>query len=81
MPLHYHRHAHLGLSLCSMMGKSTNFSILLHYVNDVVHLFAELCPHIDDCMNEVVSTEEDVEIGRCVTKHLHIECTHAWEVI
>lgn len=42
--------------------------------------FAVLCPHLDDCMREVVSAEEDVEIGRCVSNHLHIECTHAWEV-
>jgi len=31
-------------------------------------------------MAEVVTGEEDVEIGRCVTNHIHIECTHAWEV-
>nr|CAB3230901.1 chondroitin sulfate synthase 1-like [Phallusia mammillata] len=40
-----------------------------------------LCPHIDHCMEEVVSGEEDVELGRCVTNHLHIECTHAWETL
>ena len=39
-----------------------------------------LCPRFDSCMEEVVSKEEDVEIGRCVTKYLDIECTHAWEV-
>ncbi|CAK8690721.1 unnamed protein product [Clavelina lepadiformis] len=40
-----------------------------------------LCPHLDSCMEEIVSREEDVEIGRCVTNHLHIECTHAWETL
>ena len=45
-----------------------------------IFVFAALCPHIDDCIAGVVSKEEDVEIGRCVTKYLHIECTHAWEV-
>nr|XP_002131640.1 chondroitin sulfate synthase 1-like [Ciona intestinalis] len=40
-----------------------------------------LCPHISQCINDVVSGEEDVEIGRCVTAHLHIECTHAWETL
>ncbi|CAH1255362.1 CHSY1 [Branchiostoma lanceolatum] len=39
-----------------------------------------LCPHLDTCMEEVMSTEEDVEIGRCVTNHLHIQCTRAWEL-
>ncbi|XP_070543153.1 chondroitin sulfate synthase 3-like [Ptychodera flava] len=38
-----------------------------------------LCPHLDQCMAAVVSKEEDVEIGRCVTKHLGIECTRSWE--
>ncbi|XP_039255797.2 chondroitin sulfate synthase 1-like [Styela clava] len=41
----------------------------------------KLCPHLDECMAEVVSGEEDVEIGRCVSNHLHIECTHAWETL
>ncbi|XP_077988475.1 chondroitin sulfate synthase 3-like [Glandiceps talaboti] len=40
-----------------------------------------LCPHIDQCMKEVVSKEEDVEIGRCVTKHLGIQCTRSWEFL
>lgn len=40
-----------------------------------------LCPYIDNCMSEVVSGEEDVEIGRCVSNHLHIECTNAWETL
>ncbi|XP_019641054.1 PREDICTED: chondroitin sulfate synthase 1-like [Branchiostoma belcheri] len=39
-----------------------------------------LCPHLETCMEEVMSAEEDVEIGRCVTNHLHIQCTRAWEL-
>ncbi|XP_078620120.1 chondroitin sulfate synthase 1-like [Branchiostoma floridae x Branchiostoma japonicum] len=39
-----------------------------------------LCPHLETCMEEVMSREEDVEIGRCVTNHLHIQCTRAWEL-
>jgi len=38
-----------------------------------------LCPYIPQCLADVVSPEDDVEIGRCVTKYLHIECSHAWE--
>ena len=41
----------------------------------------DLCPHLDECEANVASNEEDVEIGRCVTKHLHIECTNNWEVV
>jgi len=40
-----------------------------------------LCPHLDECEANVASNEEDVEIGRCVTKHLHIECTNNWETM
>ena len=50
------------------------------YVTLILLFVAALCPHIDECMSEVVTGEEDVEIGRCVTNHIHIECTHAWEV-
>merc|ERR1712110_45355 len=39
----------------------------------------QLCPHLPDCERDVVSGEEDVELGRCVTKYLGIECSHAWE--
>jgi len=41
----------------------------------------DLCPKLDDCVNEVVSKEEDVELGRCVRKYVGIECTHSWEAL
>jgi len=41
----------------------------------------DLCPHLDQCQSDVVSNEEDVELGRCVTQHLHIECTNTWETL
>merc|ERR1711976_891311 len=40
-----------------------------------------LCPKIDECIADVVSKEEDVELGRCVRKHLGIECVHSWEAL
>ena len=42
--------------------------------------FVELCPYIEQCKRDVYSNQEDVEIGRCVTKHLGIQCTRAWDV-
>ena len=41
----------------------------------------KLCPNIDRCAKDVVSKEEDVELGRCVSKYVGIECSHAWEMM
>lgn len=60
-----------------------NFANYLRaYLNIIFNnVFIELCSHLDECMTEVVSGEEDVELGRCVSNHLQIECTHAWETL
>ena len=42
-----------------------------------------ICPYIESCMQDNVTRstgEEDVEIGRCFTKHLSVLCTSAYEV-
>lgn len=41
----------------------------------------KLGPHLNDCLNSVVvSYNEDVEVGRCLSKMLHLQCTWSWEV-
>lgn len=44
-------------------------------------LLIKLAPHLEDCLeNEVVSYNEDVEVGRCVSRRLQVQCTWAYEV-
>ncbi len=44
-------------------------------------LLIQLAPHLDDCLeNVVVSYNEDLEVGRCVSRKLGIQCTWAYEV-
>ena len=41
----------------------------------------KLAPHLDECLKTVVvSYNEDVEVGRCVSKMLKLQCTWSWEV-
>ena len=44
-------------------------------------LLIQLAPHLDYCLeNVVVSYNEDLEVGRCVSRRLGIQCTWAYEV-
>ncbi len=44
-------------------------------------LLQQLIPHLDDCLeNVVVSYNEDLEVGRCISRRLGIQCTWAYEV-
>lgn len=40
----------------------------------------KLAPHLEHCLNNLVSSHEDVEVGRCVRKHVGVSCTWAFEV-
>ena len=41
----------------------------------------KLVPHLEYCLQNMASVHEDVEVGRCVKKHVGIDCTWAFEVI
>lgn len=43
-------------------------------------LLSSLVEHLDYCLQNVVSYNEDVEIGRCISRQLHIQCTWAYDV-
>ena len=44
-------------------------------------LLIQLVPHLDDCLqNVVVSWNEDLEVGRCISRRLGVQCTWAYEV-
>ena len=45
-------------------------------------LFRKLGPEIDDCLNNVVFSDydEDVELGRCISHKLQIQCTWSYQV-
>ena len=34
-------------------------------------------PHVDYCVNNLLSTHEDVEVGRCITRFTGATCTRA----
>jgi chondroitin sulfate synthase len=39
----------------------------------------ELGPWLDYCLtNEIITKHEDVELGRCILKHVYISCTNAY---
>lgn len=37
-------------------------------------------PHIDYCLNNLYTTHEDVEVGRCISRFANVSCTWAYEV-
>lgn len=43
-------------------------------------MLGKLAPHIDECIKEINTTEEDVELGLCVRRHLNFQCTWAYDV-
>ena len=44
-------------------------------------LLMKLAPHLEDCLqNEVVSWNEDLEVGRCISRRLGVQCTWNYEV-
>uniref|UniRef100_A0A0N7ZCA6 Fringe-like glycosyltransferase domain-containing protein n=1 Tax=Scylla olivacea TaxID=85551 RepID=A0A0N7ZCA6_SCYOL len=40
----------------------------------------QIAPHIRDCLKNLRSTHEDVEVGRCVRKYANVPCTWSYEV-
>ncbi|CAG0884079.1 unnamed protein product [Darwinula stevensoni] len=39
-----------------------------------------VAPHVKDCLGNLLSTHEDVELGRCVLRFANVSCTWAYEV-
>lgn len=39
-----------------------------------------VAPHVDSCIDNLLTTHEDVEVGRCVRKYTGLSCTWAFEV-
>ena len=45
-------------------------------------LLEKLGPHLENCLqHEVVSWNEDLEVGRCISRRLGIQCTWNYEVL
>ena len=40
----------------------------------------KLAPHLEHCLRNLVSSHEDVEVGRCVRKYVGVTCTWSFEV-
>lgn len=40
-----------------------------------------MAPHVGECLQNLLTTHEDVEVGRCVRDHTGVSCTWAFEVI
>nr|XP_022906021.1 chondroitin sulfate synthase 1 isoform X1 [Onthophagus taurus] len=38
-----------------------------------------IAPYLEDCLRNLYTTHEDVELGRCVKKHAGISCTWSYE--
>ena len=44
-------------------------------------LLRRLAPHLDECLAKVVvSYNEDLEVGRCISRRLDVQCTWSYEV-
>lgn len=40
----------------------------------------KVAPNVQQCLMDLYSTHEDVEVGRCVRKYARVSCTWAYEV-
>ncbi|KAK7082720.1 Chondroitin sulfate synthase 1 [Halocaridina rubra] len=40
----------------------------------------KVAPHVRDCLKNLRSTHEDVEVGRCVRKYAEVPCTWSYEM-
>ncbi|XP_050695418.1 chondroitin sulfate synthase 1-like isoform X2 [Eriocheir sinensis] len=40
----------------------------------------QVAPHVRDCLKNLRSTHEDVEVGRCVRKYANVPCTWSYEM-
>ena len=43
-------------------------------------LLSKLGPHLEECLENVVSWNEDLEVGRCIMRRLKVHCTWNYEV-
>lgn len=41
----------------------------------------KLVPHLDNCLEDALSEQEDVELGRCLYNNVGLQCTWSYEVI
>lgn len=39
-----------------------------------------IVPHLDSCLEQKITDEEDLELGRCLNRHLNLHCTWNYEV-
>ncbi|CAD5116070.1 DgyrCDS5000 [Dimorphilus gyrociliatus] len=61
----------LGTSIYCMGGPGVIFSSVL---------LQKVCPHIESCLGNITSKHEDTEIGRCINRHIGINCTSAYDL-
>ena len=40
----------------------------------------KVAPYLEYCLQNLYSTHEDVEVGRCIRKFVGVSCTWAFEV-
>lgn len=41
---------------------------------------ALVAPHLESCLGSLMTTHEDVELGRCIKRHLGVSCTWNYEM-
>ncbi len=39
-----------------------------------------IVPHLDSCLDQAITEDEDIELGRCLNRHLNLQCTWNYEV-
>lgn len=39
-----------------------------------------IVPHLDNCLENTITDEEDIELGRCLHNHLNLQCTWNYEM-
>ena len=43
-------------------------------------LLKQLAPHLNECLSEATSHHDDVEVGKCISRRLAVQCTSSDEV-
>lgn len=67
-------HGRLGLGPLDNFCMGGTGMVMSHSV------LKKLAPHLESCLENLLSNHEDVEIGRCIKKYVGVSCTWAFEM-
>lgn len=61
-----------------VLSRQTLRSVLFVFISNCASRL--LSPHLESCLSHLLTTHEDVELGRCIKKHVGVSCTWNYEM-